>query len=174
MLGDASCFFSSHPSSIFFSSSKLIFSENYHFIGTPLFLSSTTTTMNPLSFYSGSFLSTCSCSLCVTCLCLSTCVLPPEITSFQKLLLKGMNDWCIGVCLSLSWLWHTINVGLRWYSIAQDPKLFIYSFLIFRRVQVSLPAPHTVGDFQGQQLAENSMKLQWLIYCNRWQEAELS
>lgn len=89
-------------------------------------------------------------------------------TCFQR------NDWCFGVCLSLSWLWHPINVGLRRYSIAQDIKLFTKNVLIFRRVQVSLPAPHTVWEFQGQQLAENSMKLQWLIYCNRWQETELS
>lgn len=174
MLEDASCFFSSHPSSIFFSSSKLIFSENYHFIGTPLFLSLTATTVNfvILLWFFPEHVLMFSVSMCHLFVFIHMCFttrdhIIPKI-SFQR------NDWCIGVCLSLSWLWHTINVGLRWYSIAQDPKLFIYSFLIFRRVQVSLPAPHTVGDFQGQQLAENSMKLQWLIYCNRWQEAELS
>lgn len=101
----------------------------------------------------------CACVLCLsvplavlvfTHMCFTTRDHIIQKTCFQR------HDWCIGVCLSLSWLWHTINVGLRRYSIAQNIKLS-KTFLYLEEYRFPSQPPIQFENFKGS----SWQKIQW-------------
>lgn len=96
------------------------------------------------------------------------CVYPhvlyhPRSHQFQKLVFKGMID-----ALGFASVWAGSGTPLMWgwgdTALPRIPSCASKACLYLEEYSFPSQAP-TGWEFQGQQLAENSMKLQWLIYC---------
>lgn len=112
------------------------------------------------------------------CLCLPSHTHSPVQDHIIQKIYFQRSDWCLYCsCPSLSWLWQewAINTGVKRCSITQNVKLLISNFFILRKLRLFPLLAYSLRISRAApQLAEISVKLQWLIYYNWWQETELS